>query len=211
VSLIESGTPRRYVPAVLRFLLTRHGQSEWNAAGRWQGQADPGLSEVGRRQAGLAATRLGSVDAIVASDLERAQHTATIISDLLGVGPVLVEGDLRERDAGEWSGLTKAEIERDWPGYLADRHRPPGFEDEEPFLDRVLAGIGRIHQRLGGGDVLAVTHGGVIYAIERHLGAGFERIPNLGARWIIDYGDSLELGDRLVLIDPEDATVPDQL
>lgn len=201
----------RYVPAVLRLLLARHGQSEWNAVGRWQGQADPALSDVGRRQAGLAAERLGSVDAIVASDLERAQHTAAIISELLGEGPVLVEGALRERDAGEWSGLTKAEIEQEWPGYLDDRQRPPGFEEEEPFLERILAAIGRIHERVEGGDVLAVTHGGVIYAIERHLGAGFERIPNLGARWITVDGDGLALGERFVLIDPHDATVPDQL
>jgi probable phosphoglycerate mutase len=196
---------------VLRLLLTRHGQSEWTADGRWQGQADPPLSDVGRRQAAMAAERLGAVDAIVASDLDRARHTATIISELLGQGPVLVEGTLRERDAGEWAGLTKAEIERDWPGYLADRRRPPGFEAEAPFLERVLDGVARVTDRVGEGDVLVVAHGGVIYALERHLGAEFERIPNLGARWLVDRGDRLELGDRLTLVDPDAATVPDQI
>lgn len=196
---------------MLRLLLTRHGQSEWNAVGRWQGQADPALSDLGRRQAGLAAERLGAVDAIVASDLERARHTATIISELLGEGPVLVDGDFRERDAGEWSGLTKAEIEQGWPGYLDSRQRPPGYEDEEPFLRRILSGIRRVREQVGDGDVLVVTHGGVIYAIERHLGAQFERIPNLGARWIADDGDHLEIGERLVLIDANETTVPHQI
>lgn len=196
---------------MLRMLLTRHGQSEWNADGRWQGQADPPLSDLGRRQAGLAAERLGSVDAIVASDLERARYTAIIISELLGEGPVIVEPDLRERDAGEWSGLTKEQIHRDWPGYLDDRRRPPAFEDEEPFLERVLRGLARVHEQVGDGDALVVTHGGVIYAIERHLGASFERIPNLGARWVVHHGDRLELGDRLLLVDDDVLTVPDQI
>ena len=196
---------------MLRLLLTRHGESEWNAVGRWQGQADPALSDTGRRQAGLAADRLGSVDAIVASDLERARHTATVISELLGVGPVLVEPGLRERDAGEWSGLTKDEVEQEWPGYLDSQRRPPAFEPDEPFLERILAGLAGIQERVGDGDVLVITHAGVIYAIERHLGVGFERMPNLGSRWLTDHDDRLALGERLLLIDPEEATVPDQI
>ena len=109
-----------------RVLLIRHGQSEWNADGRWQGQADPPLTDLGRHQALHASRNLGVVDAIVASDLQRATETALIIAGELGVGPLVLEPGLRERDAGEWSGLTRAEIERDWPGYLdpppADRH-----------------------------------------------------------------------------------------
>ena len=109
-----------------RALLIRHGQSEWNADGRWQGQADPPLTDLGRHQALHASRNLGVVDAIVASDLQRATETALIIAGELGVGPLVLEPGLRERDAGEWSGLTRAEIERDWPGYLdpppADRH-----------------------------------------------------------------------------------------
>jgi probable phosphoglycerate mutase len=196
---------------VLRLLLTRHGESEWNAEGRWQGQADPPLSDHGRRQAGLAAERIGAVDAIVASDLDRAQHTASIISELLGVGPVLTESTLRERDAGEWSGLTRDEVERDWPGYLDERRRPPGFEPDAAFRKRILTGLDRIRGRVGGGDVLVVTHAGVIYDVENHLGADFERMPNLGSRWVTDDGDRLELGDRLTLIDAADETVPGQL
>ncbi len=57
-----------------RLLLVRHGQSEWNAAGRWQGQADPPLTDLGRAQARAAARAIGGVDAVFASDLQRARR-----------------------------------------------------------------------------------------------------------------------------------------
>lgn len=199
-------------------LLVRHGQSEWNADGRWQGQADPPLSELGRRQAQAAAAAVGAVDAIVASPLERAFLTAAVISEAVGVGPVLVEPDLMERHAGEWQGLTRAQIDEQYPGYLDDRgddrRRPPGWEDDDVLLDRVLGALDRLLGQLAGADdVVIVTHGGVIYAIERHLGAGFERIPNLGARWVSAEAGRLELGDRLLLVDPDAVavTTPDQI
>ena len=92
-------------------LIARHGQSEWNALGRWQGQADPPLSTLGRLQAAHAATRLSDIDVIVASDLERASDTARIIADALGVDEVVIDADFRERHAGEWQGLTKDDID----------------------------------------------------------------------------------------------------
>ena len=81
-------------------LLVRHGQSEWNATGRWQGGADPDLTELGRRQAFHAAARIGTVDVIVASPLIRALETAQIISAQIGIGPVVVES---ERRLARWS------------------------------------------------------------------------------------------------------------
>ena len=125
-----------------RLLLVRHGQSVWNAEGRWQGQADPPLSELGERQAEAAGSAIEPVDAVVTSDLVRASRTAEILGDSLGV-PVEVERGFRERDAGEWSGLTRVEIEEAWPGYLADHRRPPGFELDEPLVERVLEAIER--------------------------------------------------------------------
>lgn len=211
---MEAGT----FDCMARLLLVRHGQSEWNADGRWQGQADPPLSELGRRQAQAAAAAVGAVDAIVASPLERAFLTAAVISEAVGVGPVLVEPDLMERHAGEWQGLTRAQIDEQYPGYLDDRgddrRRPPGWEDDDVLLDRVLGALDRLLGQLAGADdVVIVTHGGVIYAIERHLGAGFERIPNLGARWVSAEAGRLELGDRLLLVDPDAVavTTPDQI
>jgi len=189
-------------------LLVRHGQSEWNALGRWQGQADVPLSELGRRQARVAASVIGTVDIIVASDLERAAHTAAIIGETIGVGPVMIEPLLRERDAGEWSGLTRKEIDAGWPGYVDDHKRPPGFEPEDAFLERTHAGLVNVHTEYEGADVLIVTHGGVIYAFEREAGLPFQRLPNLGARQITHRGDGIDLGERLDLVADEDAEDP---
>ena len=72
-----------------RMLLVRHGQSVWNALGKWQGQADIELSELGRRQAAAAAQKLGSFDLIAASPLLRAMETAEIVAATLGIGPII--------------------------------------------------------------------------------------------------------------------------
>jgi probable phosphoglycerate mutase len=194
-----------------RILLVRHGQSEWNASGRWQGQADPPLTTHGRLQAQEAAQALGALDAIWASDLQRASETALIIAQALGVGPVVVDEDLRERDAGEWSGLTRDEIHQRYPGYLDEGRRPPGWESDERLYARARAALGRIAAEVGGGDVVAITHGGLIYAVEGHLGAAFDRIGNVEGRWVAIAGDRLTLGDRVPLAAPEDATVPRQI
>jgi probable phosphoglycerate mutase len=209
-----------------RVLLVRHGQSEWNALGRWQGQADPPLSDLGRAQARAAARSIGAVDAIFASDLQRAVETAAIISSEIGVGPVMIDPELGERDAGEWSGLTREDIHERYPGYLPDdRHRafapdregnprrPPGWEADDVFLARVLRALGHIHEAVPDGEVLAVTHGGVLYVLEGHLGCGFERLANGEGRWIDIDGDELRLGERVLLVndDGTPVTVPDQL
>ncbi len=119
-----------------RILLVRHGQSEWNADGRWQGQADPPLSELGEEQAVAAARALGMVDAIYASDLVRAHHTAELVAAQIG-SDVVVAPNLRERSAGEWEGRTRAEINERWPGYLESGRRPAGYEPDDSVLERV--------------------------------------------------------------------------
>lgn len=201
----------------------RHGQSEWNALGRWQGQADPPLSDVGRRQARSAARSLGAPDAVFASDLQRATETAEIIAGQLGIGPVIVDADLRERDAGEWSGLTRAEIDDRYPGYLDTRPgfapgqqpRPPGWEHDDSVRQRALRALARIAREAAGGDVLAVTHGGLIYVVEHHLGhdGPVPRLANGAGRWVEIDGDRIVLGDRVLLVDDEEApvTTPKQI
>jgi probable phosphoglycerate mutase len=194
---------------VLRVLVIRHGQSEWNALRRWQGQADPPLTDLGRLQAGHAAQHVGAVDAIVASDLDRSRTTAEIIAELIGVGPVEVDPGFKERDAGEWQGLTPEQIEEGWPGWRADGRRPDGFEPLEPFQERIFAALDRVRERVPAGDVLVVAHAGVVYQVEQVLGAAFEPLPNVAGRWVEAQGDGpWRLGDRIVLVDPDELTVP---
>jgi probable phosphoglycerate mutase len=194
-----------------RLLLVRHGQSVWNADGRWQGQADPPLSELGRHQAFHAAQRVGSVDVIIASDLERARDTALIISEAIGVGPVVIEPGLRERDAGEWSGLTRPEIEAGWPGYLDERRRPESWESDESVLRRLHEVLRRIDEEYAGADVLIVTHGGVVYALEAEHEFEWARLANLGARQAEMDGGRITLGDRIALVDHDELTIPNQI
>ena len=191
-------------------LLVRHGQSEWNADGRWQGQEDPPLTDLGRAQARQAAKAVGAVDAVVCSPLERAAVTASIIADELGVGPVVTLDGLKERHAGTWQGLTRTEIEEEYPGYLADGRRPPGWEDDDEVEARTLGALDSIALTHPYGFVLAVAHAGVIFAVERALGAPHERLANLGGRWLLhEDGGPWRLGDRVHLLVEE--TVPDQL
>jgi broad specificity phosphatase PhoE len=195
---------------MVRILLVRHGQSEWNADGRWQGQADPPLSELGKQQAVAAARALGMVDAVYASDLVRAHHTAELVATQLG-SDVVLEPRLRERSAGEWEGRTRAEIEAGWPGYLESGRRPPGYEPDDSVLARVVAALDAI-TTAHDGDVLIITHGGVVRVLERHLGGeGEGLIPNLGGRWLEHDGATLRLGDRVVLLDESQVTRPQQL
>jgi broad specificity phosphatase PhoE len=193
-----------------RILLVRHGQSVWNADGRWQGQADPPLSELGAEQAVLAARSLGTVDAVYASDLARAHHTAELVATHLGTD-VAVEPRLRERRAGEWEGRTRAEIDHEWPGYLESGRRPPGYEPDDSVLARVLAALETIASAHDG-DVLVITHGGVVRVVERHLGGEADGlIPNLGGLWLEHDGERLRLGERIVLLDESHVTTPRQL
>jgi broad specificity phosphatase PhoE len=212
--------PARYKDRVTtRILLVRHGESEWNASGRWQGWAESPLSDLGRRQAFEAAGAVGSVDAIVASDLERAVQTALIISEAIGVGPVVAEPDLRERDVGEWTGLTRAEIDERWPGALDEWRRgelpaPPGGERNEDILVRYERALRAIAEAFDGGEVLAVSHGGVRRLLEREHGVDAPpAFANLGGLIVDVHGDRIEVGERVLLLDPstDHVTAPPNL
>ena len=168
-----------------RFLLIRHAESEWNAAGRWQGQADPPLSAEGRAQAEtLAASLVGtSLDALIASDLDRARETAEAIGRALGLVPIL-DPRFRELDVGEWSGLRRSEIEARDPEKLERFEagepdvRPGGGESRREIRIRVRTAAAELHERYVGRRVALVTHLGVI----RALWPGTE-MKNAEARW----------------------------
>jgi broad specificity phosphatase PhoE len=167
---------------VTDLLLVRHGQSEWNAVGRWQGQADPPLTELGRAQARHAAVHLPDFDLLASSTLVRAATTADEIADVVGMSDIVRDADLVERDAGGFSGLTRAEIDERYPGYLDAGRWPEGWEHDEVMVVRLAAAIERL-RATGAQTIVAVSHGGVIYALEAALGAEFERVANLGGRW----------------------------
>jgi broad specificity phosphatase PhoE len=146
-------------------LLARHGETDWNREGRWQGWADPPLNELGRMQAAELAEQLRAVpfDAVYASDLRRARETAEVVAAPHRV-PVVTDPRLREIDVGSWSGLTRAEIEERFPG----RERPDG-ETREEHAARVLAAVEEIARDNAGRRILIVTHGGTMRALHGHV------------------------------------------
>jgi probable phosphoglycerate mutase len=131
--------------------LARHGQTEWNLAGRRQGRLDSPLTALGVHQAQRNAELLKHehIDAIYSSPLGRAQRTAGIIGDVLGV-PTQVLPDLAELDHGDWSGLTSAELDADWPEERAARalskytYPFPGGESYADAEVRIVRALGAI-------------------------------------------------------------------
>jgi broad specificity phosphatase PhoE len=160
----------------------RHGESTWNAAGLVQGQAcGPVLTAKGRREAARVAESLGDVTitAIHTSDLGRALETATIVGRALGI-PLQSTSLLRERNFGVAQGRPLSELASAASGIEGDRvvdadARPPEGESLREMYERVGAFISELEQRAPEGDVLVVTHGGVIRIAQAYCaGVGVE-------------------------------------
>ena len=177
------------VSPVTRVLALRHGESEWNAVGRWQGQADPPLTDAGMLQAVSAAEVLGTFDAVWASTLQRAAYTAAIIAEALGIGPVQVDPGLMENA----------------PYVLATGYNnPEGAELAEEVTERALSALRRIAAANRGGEVLVVTHAGLLRTLRRALGADDVRFTNLGGCWFDVHDDGrVTPGDVVHLIEPQ--------
>ena len=197
-----------------KLLLVRHGQSEWNAMGRWQGKANPPLTDLGKEQALIAAKKLPDFSILASSDLVRARETAEIFAKAHDKesNDILIEPQVQERDAGEFSGLTRDEIDKKFPGYLAQNRWPSGWEPDDVLIMRLREGLGRIIASSTESDsIVVVTHGGCIYALESLLGEEYRRISNLGGRWFELKDDEFYLGERIQLLDPDEETYPDQI
>lgn len=168
-------------------LLVRHGQTEWNAARRWQGHRDSPLTELGRREATACAELLASGDtpfsSIRTSSLGRAVATAEILSGRLGVDVVEPDDRWREAAAGTWEGMLLGEIEASYPGWLASGRWPDGFESTTAVVERAALAL-LDTAATDAGPVLIVTHGGVIRRLTTALGGVESRVPNLGGIWI---------------------------
>ena len=156
-----------------RILLARHGETDWNRDGRWQGHADTSLNATGREQAHELERFLADVelDAVYSSDLRRALETAEIVARAKGL-TVVSDSALREIDDLEWTGLTWSEIESRFPEG-ARRHRAGGTgwepgETWEAMSERVIVALTRIATTHPGGCVLCVVHGGPIRVVLAH-------------------------------------------
>jgi broad specificity phosphatase PhoE len=193
---------------VRRLLIVRHGESEWNREGRWQGWIDIALTSRGEAQARARGVELHAEGhrfaAVHSSDLVRAARTATILSEALGGPPARPERALRERFGGEWQGLNAEEIRTRWPDERAAWRRgelagPPGGETDADLVARVRAGIIAIDAAAADGPVLIVTHGGVLGQLTDWAGSRDERGPisNLAGRWFDWDGAMLHGGAAL--------------
>lgn len=182
--------------------LLRHGETDWNAVGRFQGRTDRPLNERGRAQAEIAAgvlkaefARLGREArefAFVASPLKRAGETMAIVANALGVRDVAVEPDIVEIAFGVWEGMTTHEVKAAFPaerrGRKHDRwaFRPDGGESFEDLAGRVERWLGRLDR-----PTVACTHAGVVRVLAyRSLGLA----PETAAVWPVPHGEVFRVG-----------------
>ncbi len=150
-----------------RVVVWRHGRTQWNLAGRFQGQSDVELDEVGVEQAANAARILTGLKpaAIISSDLKRAWATAAELGTLTGLQVVAAPG-LRETYLGTWQGLTREEVAAKFPGeeeawLRGDVERRGGGESMQEVATRAADAVRAALAELGPDDTLvAVTHGG---------------------------------------------------
>ena len=151
-------------------LLARHGETDWNRDGRFQGHADTSLNARGREQARELAEEVNGVEVIYSSDLKRAIETAEVVAERLGL-EVTVDSRLRERGFGAWEGLTRAEIEASFREEF-DRWRSgdgggaADAEAQEAFAARIEAFLTDVLARHPDQTVLVIAHGGSIRVVQ---------------------------------------------
>lgn len=180
-----------------RFCLLRHGQTDWNIEGRYQGQSDVSLNATGRAQAHSLARQLHGQPfaAIYSSDLKRARETADIIAAVLHL-PIVLEPRLREIDQGEWEGqlvdVIKARYAELWQERTVDPAslRPPGGETVGEVASRVSAALDDIAPLHPDASVLVISHGLALATVICKaqgipVGQAYRVIPdNAGLVWV---------------------------
>jgi broad specificity phosphatase PhoE len=194
------------------FFLVRHGETDWNLAGRIQGATDIPLNDTGRDQARATGIKMQGRkwDVIVSSPLSRAFETASIIASLIGLPePTPIDG-LVERNYGEAEGMTGPELESVYPSDSP----VPGREERSDVKVRVLAALHELARDYPGKNVVVVAHGGVIRSVlHSTTGTAFfgERITNGSVHSFHHSDDGLQLvqfNDPLELL-TDDITLPD--
>jgi probable phosphoglycerate mutase len=194
-----------------RLIVIRHGETSWNAEGRYQGHLDSPLTALGLAQAHAIARRLvdEKATALYSSDLVRARKTAEIIGTMIGL-EVRLEPRLREQHLGVFQGLSKEEVKQKFPDERRQfktndpNYLLPGGESARQAFDRMMACFEELACRHAGETAVIVGHGGTVTALLRHtlnlsLDAGRRfRRPNAGwnvfacdaGRWVLEtWGD----------------------
>lgn len=172
-----------------RVYVARHGQSTWNRDGRWAGQANPPLTDLGRLQAKETSVSLSKFrfTCVGSSSLQRAKETASIMATEMNIALLEPLADLNERHYGEISGLTAQEIEETYPELMkawkvGNPIEIPGGESWHEFVDRVFRGLRHLSTLQG--NILVIAHIGVLRAIEYNLGETRRRHRNLDGMWV---------------------------
>lgn len=193
---------------MLKVLLIRHGQTDWNAAHRMQGHEDVPLNNIGLQQAKLLARRLATlqIDAIYCSDLSRAAETAKILGSAHAIMPT-ADQIWRERDVGHFKGLTWSEVLLRYPQVRqelsAGRLSPPSGENSHFLYERAKKAYLGLLDRHQQGTVAVVSHGGTLSAVIAFvLGTQQDGISRFSLRGntgvsVVEVGDR---GSRLTLL-----------
>jgi broad specificity phosphatase PhoE len=183
-----------------RLILIRHGETDWNVEGRWQGQSDVPLNAHGRQQALEIANSYIQTDiaAIYSSDLKRALETAQTLADLKGL-QIHVDKRLREIHQGEWQGLLITEIRARYADLFVERMNnplqvaPPGGETLSDLKERILDAIYDIINNYPRQTVAIVSHGFALAFVRTHfcqlpVEKVWELVPETGKGIAIEVG-----------------------
>ena len=160
----------------MKVIAIRHGETEWNALGREQGQLDSPLTARGLKQAEAIADRLRRVrfSVLYSSDLGRALHTAEIVAKATGA-KIEVDAGLRERHTGIFQGMTKEQMQAQYPGeYAAYQSDPyaypvPGGESGQQRTDRSVRVMNALADRHADKTIVIITHGGFLIGFFEHV------------------------------------------
>lgn len=182
-----------------RLILLRHGQTDYNVAGRMQGHLESMLTARGLEQAARVAPAVAGMapERLVSSDLRRAVETADAVGAACGL-PVKVDPRLRETHLGQWQGLSVAEVEAGWPGAIATWRSdpawaPPEGESRIEVVRRARPVIDELDAEFEGPPtvtVVLIAHGGLIAGLVSGLmelpAAAWPSIGGIGnCRWAI--------------------------
>jgi probable phosphoglycerate mutase len=204
-----------------RFVILRHGETEWNVASRIQGHTDSELTALGRRQAEALGQRMVSetFDVLVSSDLGRAYNTAGSVASRTG-HPIVKDARLRERCFGVAEGLTYGELDHQYPDAFSRVRETdpdfqiPGGESRRQFQDRVRKAFESLAAAHHGKRIVIVCHGGVLAALYRVMhgiavgaphpipiaNASFNAVAYDGATWTTEsWGDTDHLASGTLL------------